>query len=381
MNGNYFLSGYCGNVIISGNAGDGARHLVVTNESAISHEYSSGVVATNVQITYVNFTALQVGFNYQFINNVEFDNCTAFKLQSSDGQGDHFFTYQNTSNYIYSYGYNRIHDNVIYLPENTGLGDDGFTSMAAIDYYNNTIIGYYTNYTGTQHGDGFQSQWGFYCRIFNNQVINMSDAGIFPEGMSAIGYNYLQVFNNIVERNKQGGSVVGSPLRGIDADNKATGNVYTNSVIANNLIVDNGASTNGISYSIIAQVEAGSCNYTGLTVANNISINSYASYAFDYSLTNVDNLGDYTGSSIGTNFVAFTPYAGTNNSYNLTVNSMFRGAGTNLTALGITNDIAGNARPATGNWDVGPYQYVGASMPPPTRLTITGANLSGVSVQ
>jgi hypothetical protein len=55
--------------------------------------------------------------------------------------------------------------------------------------------------------------------------------------------------------------------------------------------------------------------------------------------------------------VSYTAFAGTNNNFNLTANSMFRNAGTNLTAFGITTDIAGDPRPATGNWDVGPYQY------------------------
>jgi hypothetical protein len=32
------------------------------------------------------------------------------------------------------------------------------------------------------------------------------------------------------------------------------------------------------------------------------------------------------------------------------------GNGTNLTAWGITNDYAGNTRPASGNWTIGAYQ-------------------------
>ena len=43
--------------------------------------------------------------------------------------------------------------------------------------------------------------------------------------------------------------------------------------------------------------------------------------------------------------------------YQPQTNSILIGAGANLTVLGVTNDYAGNARPATGNWTIGAYEY------------------------
>ena len=45
----------------------------------------------------------------------------------------------------------------------------------------------------------------------------------------------------------------------------------------------------------------------------------------------------------------------------LSTDTVAVGHGTNLTALGITNDFAGNPRPATGNWTIGAYQITDSS--------------------
>ena len=59
-----------------------------------------------------------------------------------------------------------------------------------------------------------------------------------------------------------------------------------------------------------------------------------------------------------------TPIANLSGAYKLQAGSPAIGAGVNLTSLGITGldtDAAGVARPATGAWDIGAYQYNGAS--------------------
>lgn len=58
----------------------------------------------------------------------------------------------------------------------------------------------------------------------------------------------------------------------------------------------------------------------------------------------------------------------------LTNDTMLINAGTNLTSLGITNDFAGNPRPATGPWTIGAFQSARAKssfVAPPTIISVT----------
>src|ERR1039457_1237421 len=50
------------------------------------------------------------------------------------------------------------------------------------------------------------------------------------------------------------------------------------------------------------------------------------------------------------------------------------GAGTNLTVYGITNDINGFVRPASGNWTIGAFQ--GTNSPQPPAITVQPANVT-----
>ena len=63
-----------------------------------------------------------------------------------------------------------------------------------------------------------------------------------------------------------------------------------------------------------------------------------------------------------------------NNDYHLAAaDTVARGAGVNLTASGITTDIDGEARPATGAWDIGADQV--AESPTPASSYGSGAKL------
>src|SRR5207245_689057 len=62
--------------------------------------------------------------------------------------------------------------------------------------------------------------------------------------------------------------------------------------------------------------------------------------------------------------------------YHLTSGSPAIGLGTNLTSLGIATlnrDKTGYARPATGGWDVGAYEFGGAAPRAPVITSATGA--------
>lgn len=77
--------------------------------------------------------------------------------------------------------------------------------------------------------------------------------------------------------------------------------------------------------------------------------------ASDYNCSDIS--GDAPGAHSITGAVQFRDAA--NYDYHLaTADTVARGAGVNLTSSGITTDIDGEIRPATGAWDIGADQYV-----------------------
>ena len=77
-----------------------------------------------------------------------------------------------------------------------------------------------------------------------------------------------------------------------------------------------------------------------------------------------DIAGDAPGTHSKTGVVQFVDAAAKD--YHLSpADTVARGAGVNLTASGITTDIDGDARPATGAWDIGADQVVESPTPTP----------------
>jgi hypothetical protein len=396
--GGAFFTGNMINVTISGNAGDSIKHFAATDLAGVDLD-GAGTYISNTIITYIDFGASVGAFYYKGnLDNFEFSYNRIFKLQdpnaASDGDNyDHVFSYNNTDNFSGSFNWIRIHHNAFYSPRSSNqasdYGDDFIaTSMACIHFYNNLLYAYPTNYIGTQHQDGFQCQWCYYTEINNNTIVDSANSGMFPEPLSlGLGCNYLAIFNNIIESDNS--LFCGSPMRGIDALGYDAADSFSYAIIANNLVIDLGTASVGAAFGIRASGQGDGATYYNSIVANNVLANTFSGYTLDSTLAwTGDNFND-NSVNIGTNFVRYTTFGGSNNNLNITANSEYRHAGTNLTqnliGIGVPSsdlvDMNGNKMPATGNWDVGPYQYVGASMPPPTRLTITGANLSGVSVQ
>ncbi|HEU6436578.1 MAG TPA: hypothetical protein VE028_03940 [Nitratidesulfovibrio sp.] len=83
----------------------------------------------------------------------------------------------------------------------------------------------------------------------------------------------------------------------------------------------------------------------------------------DYNCSDI--AGDAPGAHCVTGTVQFKDAA--NKDFHLAeTDTVARGAGVNLTSSGITTDIDGQTRPATGAWDIGADQYV-AETPPVTE--------------
>ena len=84
--------------------------------------------------------------------------------------------------------------------------------------------------------------------------------------------------------------------------------------------------------------------------------------ASDYNISDI--AGDAPGTHSKTGVVAFKDAAAKD--YHLAAaDTVARGAGVNLTASGITTDIDGDARPATGAWDIGADQVAESPTPTP----------------
>lgn len=90
--------------------------------------------------------------------------------------------------------------------------------------------------------------------------------------------------------------------------------------------------------------------------------NGTFSAASDYNISDI--AGDAPGAHSKTGVVQFVDAAAKD--YHLSpADTVARGAGVNLTASGITTDIDGDARPATGAWDIGADQVAESPTPTP----------------
>ena len=145
---------------------------------------------------------------------------------------------------------------------------------------------------------------------------------------------------------------------------------FSNIIVSNNLIVDYGGNPainlgNGGSGSIAFGPNVG--------LWNNLATNNSANVTFgnvgNPSVTNVNNVNINTQNGAGY-FVSYTAgQAGTANFALSSPDPTLIQAGTNLSSWATTcpeimYDRAGNPRPVTGAWDIGPYQFVPQPLPP-----------------
>lgn len=135
-------------------------------------------MAQNLRVSYVDFGKCGDG-PVRFIpsrGGVQIDHCYAY---IDDLGADHFSeaTFNGTG-----FDQNSAHDNEIHLPRaaDTGDGADGFQwSGSGFSIYHNTIVGYETGYTGSQHQDGVQTLGASHVKIYGNTIVNMANSAIF----------------------------------------------------------------------------------------------------------------------------------------------------------------------------------------------------------
>ena len=388
-----WISSSLANVVISGDAGDGQMHFSASNFADIG----SGTDDSYVRIAYVNFGQigtdgnggcfdLYLDGNGKSASHVEFDHNYVYVIGS---QADHF----SYALFVAStWDVNKAHNNTIYVPHTPGdarMGADCFQwNGDGYSIYSNTIVGYNSSsYSGGQHQDGWQPTGGgsgtaaagssyssdaIYLKYYANTIVNCGNSACFA-CVTYGGFNHMWIYNNIVIYD--GTTISGSP-EGLTAVNNQAGTAdYLDTVVANNLIVDlNDAVTSEWAIWVGDYTSVnGNANVSGV-VANNVTVNaSTINYGWTSgSFTTGDNVQFTSASAVG-NFVKYVLNNGLNNNFNLTSASSLRGAGMNLSSY-FTTDFAGNQRPATGAWDIGPYAYgatVGSSGPSLTLSAIT----------
>jgi len=353
------------NLVISGDAGDGAQHFKITNEACAGYGCVDGNLgrANHVRISYVNFQTQ--GSIMYFWNNGGSGYATGLEIDhnvmDADPSADHLIFIAPACT---GYGQNWIHDNVMTgLTLSNGLGvdfiQDGF---GCLDIYNNWFHSSVGAYTSGQHQDGYQSISNVqYLKIYNNRFTNISNYAIYIEG-AASGSNgaNLMFYNNQIEYTD---SAFGSGgHQGIAIGPHVGGLSWTNVLVANNTFVDYVGSW------CIAVRDPGPYSppvtWTNVRVINNICWNGSGNI-IDTGVTNLDNITSKTG----THFVRYTEFSLTNDMHLLGADTTFGGQGANLSS-DFTTDKDGYARQATGAWDIGAYEYSGLRPDPPQNLQV-----------
>ncbi len=373
--------GGANNVIISGNAGDGAMHF------SLASGYSAGVNnngTTGLRISYVNLgNTLGDGVDGQGVTAFEFDHNYCYIL----GTQDHFLSCGFVD---LAFDGTKIHDNTIFVPKqaSSANGCDAFQiSGSGWSLYNNTIQGYNMAWSTSagvvQHQDGIQTLVASYVKIYGNDFADLANTSVFMDGYYG-AFNHIYIYNNVCQQttsadnNGPGGIEVG-------ADGApAVAPSFNDVIVANNVMVDQ----NPYNGTCIAFGNCPSCNggnttpYTACYLVNNIDINSGTMTTYSSPISTADNV-TLTTAQGQAYFTSYHTLSAANDYHLTAAATALIGKGTNESAY-FTTDRDGNARAATGNWDVGAYVYAAVTNTIPV-IQVTpgsiayGAILNGTS--
>jgi hypothetical protein len=377
-----FVSG-ASNIVISGDAGDGAMHFKLQQSGGGFAFTLTG--QTKVRLSYINGgqdTRTWFYANDGGCSGFEVDHCYFYKLTHSE---DDVVLYLRT----YGLGYDncKIHHNEFHCAHRPNAKPDGFgddfwsgQNWSGISFYNNKCVSYpVSQYLAGQHQDGSQPLGGDHIKWYNNYFENVTGYPFYGDAYYA-GFSNLYIFNNIIALTDPEVQSEDSP-QGICVNSEMNNAPFSNVVVSNNLIADYTFHT-AIN---VGDRGSGTISY-GLNIGlwNNIATNNTSDKNTNGVFKNqgnpkVTNVANVNLNPLATGRRVFVSY--TQNKANLadfhlvsTASSLI-GKGTNLSAYAaqcpeIMFDRDGKPRPASGAWDIGPY-VVGVGRPPAaTRLRV-----------
>lgn len=342
-------------IIISGDAGDGLQHFIVTNY------YIGGVCEgyKNVRISYMNFGMLFGGFEMNPVDGIEFDHNF---IHTFGPDLDHVFLLATTN---FTSNRHLFHNNVSIAPgRSDSIGADNLAyNGGGLNVFSNTFITFFTNYTAGQHMDGVVSGGAVNTKVFNNTFINVSDYALYW-AINTVQTNF-GVYNLLFYNNRFvncGGSVI------VGTDAAGIGSYYSNICIFNNTI-DNATNSTAQSFGMGGGAGYANVFYTNCIAKNNLIIGGtpYLFYA-EAAAGTTTNANQYITQAQGTtNFVDYNTsygFATTNSDLRpLTTATLIVDRGDNLSQY-FTNDFLGVARPSIAAWDLGAYESYAATNTP-----------------
>jgi hypothetical protein len=369
------------NVTISGN-------MVVTNYSNLA-VYGDGASSLKLD-------SLQIYGSVRFNGGTDIEISSCF-IQAPNNQD--YVVYWAVGPSVLSFPYDKcsIHNCTISGPrqnDSSGGGSDLIQfGGGGYSVYSNLFTTYYVaSFTEGQHQDGMQTSGATSdVQIYDNVFQNTANYMIFWSPFQSTPQTIKNVFiyNNIFQANAPMAMDTGYTLGiAFSMQGGASGTMlFTNVVIANNTFVDmfgraavgmgmNGTQTNVYIVNNLLY-NCGSRNSDG-TVANSaIGIGggypgwSKAGLNIQYNEIEAGTLGNNScapSQSIATaglstvKFVSYALVSPGNDLHLASTDKAARGQGQNLTGLFpfLNKDKDGNPRPATGNWDIGAYQYTTA---------------------
>jgi hypothetical protein len=264
-----------------------------------------------------------------------------------------------------------IHDNTIFVNvQASGTGPDAIRLSGSTSIYNNVIKGIEgKKITGSQHSDGVQAL-GAYMKVYNNEIVNMSNCGIFIDQLGKQG-GYGRVYNNLVYLTASWPGYA----RGIQFKTETGCDLMDDVRIYNNTVVD----FHGY-YGIYLKLNQSTDKVTNCEIKNNLVYNCKGIRAdagdyqcgrdlvIDCNLVHAGprgrhgivcgdgNYAQQHGPPGAPTFVRYAERSATNDFHLAAEDRAARNNGANLSPY-FTHDLEGNRRPHSQGWDIGAYQY------------------------
>lgn len=332
-------------ITISGNAGDGARHIKFQN-------YLQGATVSTlwigVHLTYLDFgqpaNALTNGNVIQIASSsgsIEIDHC---KVDQSLEVGANAFLTVNASSFVAAYDVDKCHDNVVIEPRdstNNGYGAKAVLwSASGISIYNNTFtcVPYVGVYSDAQHGDAFfdgPSGAISYIKFYNNRSVDFPNYACYFDMVGNL--THALVYNNVASVSWAGGASQAFVSYGT-----TSGSVVNTDLQIFNNTADNYASPYNVKNNALYPASDATA-FVSCIFANNLEINTGSTGdQIDGAFTKATN-SILIGSQGTANFVSYVFAGDAVNNYELKPASGQVGTGTHTYAP--ATDFNNTARP------------------------------------